>query len=87
MDELEEGQWYEIPLRSLMVKDAENLMVAGRCIGATREGHAALRIMPTSAATGEACGATAALAVKNELTIREIVYGQIRQALIHNIEN
>ena len=87
MDELEEGQWYEIPLRSLLVKDAENLMVAGRCIGATREGHAALRIMPTSAATGEACGATAALAVKTGQTIRQVEYGQIRQALIHNIEN
>lgn len=87
MDELEEGQWYEIPLRSLMVKDAENLMVAGRCIGATREGHAALRIMPTSAATGEACGATAAMAVRTGKAIRQVEYGQIRQALIHNIEN
>ncbi len=87
MDELQEGQWYEIPLRSLLVAGAENLLVAGRCIGATREGHAALRIMPTSAATGEACGATAALAVKNKLTIREVEYGQIRLALIHNIEN
>jgi len=87
MDELQEGQWYEIPLRSLLVTGAENLMVAGRCIGATREGHAALRIMPTSAATGEACGATAALAVKSGIKIRETDYVQIRQALIHNIEN
>lgn len=87
MDELQEGQWYEIPLRSLLVAGAENLLVAGRCIGATREGHAALRIMPTSAATGEACGATAALAVKTRQTIRQVKYGQIRQALIHNIEN
>jgi hypothetical protein len=87
MDELEEGQWYEIPLRSLLVKDAGNLMVAGRCIGATREGHAALRIMPTSAATGEACGALAALAVKNQLALRNVPYQQLRDALIHNIEN
>ena len=87
MDELEEGKWYEIPLRSLMVRHAENLLVAGRCIGATREGHAALRIMPTSAATGEACGAIAALAVKNGLPIREVPYLEVRQSLIHNIEN
>lgn len=87
MDELEEGKWYEIPLRSLLVRDAENLMVAGRCIGATREGHAALRIMPTSSATGEACGAVAALAVKNGSSLREVKYQQVRQSLIHNIEN
>ncbi len=87
MDELQEGQWYEIPLRSLLVKDTANLMVAGRCIGATREGHAALRIMPTSAATGEACGALAALAVKNQLALRNVPYQQLRDAIIHNIEN
>lgn len=87
MDELKEGQWYEIPLRSLLVKDADNLLVAGRCIGATREGHAALRIMPTSAATGEACGATAALAIKTMQKLRNTDYNQIRQALIYNIEN
>ncbi|MEE4176694.1 MAG: FAD-dependent oxidoreductase [Bacteroides sp.] len=87
MDELGEGQWYEIPLRSLMVKDVENLMAAGRCIGATREGHAALRIMPTSAATGEACGAVAALSIKKCSSIREVQYQEIRKSLIHNIEN
>lgn len=87
MDELGEGQWYEIPLRSLIVKDIDNLMVAGRCIGATREGHAALRIMPTSAATGEACGAVTALSIKKRSSIREVQYQEIRESLIHNIEN
>ena len=86
MEELGEGQWYDIPLRSLMVKEAENLLVAGRCIGATREGHAALRIMPTSAATGEACGAIAALAVKTSTPMRSLDYKLIKEQLIHNIE-
>lgn len=86
MDELEEGAWYDIPLRSLRVKDADNLMVAGRCIGATREGHAALRIQPTAAATGEACGATAALAVKLGVTLDEVPYEKIREELIYNID-
>ncbi len=87
MEDLEEGSWYEIPLRSLLVKNIENVMGAGRCIGATREGHSALRIMPTSAATGEACGVVTALAAKLNIPIRMVPYNLIRKHLIHNIEN
>ncbi len=86
MDALDEGAWYDIPLRSLRVKNATNLMVAGRCIGATREGHAALRIQPTASATGEACGAIAALAVKNRIPLDQVPYQMIRKQLLHNIE-
>jgi len=86
MDELAEGAWYDIPLRSLRVKDAENLMVAGRCIGATREGHAALRIQPTASATGEACGATAALAVMLGVALDQVPYEKIREVLMYNID-
>ena len=85
MEDLEEGQYYEIPLRSLIVKDADNLLVAGRCISSTREGHSALRIMPTSAATGEACGALAALASKNSSIVREINPQEVREIVKHNI--
>lgn len=87
MEHLKENAYYEIPRQSLMVKDAENLMVAGRCIGATREGHSALRVQPTSSATGEACGALAALAVKNQQTMREVSYSQLRQHIRSNIED
>ncbi len=86
MDELEEGAWYDIPMRSLRVKDSINLMVAGRCIGSTREGHAALRIQPTASATGEACGAVAALSVKMNLPLDKVPYAKIREALLHNVE-
>ena len=87
MENLEEGAWYDIPLRSLRVKDSKNLMVAGRCIGATREGHAALRIQPTASATGEACGAAAALAVLQNCDPDEIIYKTLRKHLKHNIED
>lgn len=86
MDELREGAWYDIPRRSLRVMDADNLQVAGRCIGATREGHAALRIQPTASATGEACGAIAALAVKANQNLDIVPYEQINKILAHNIE-
>jgi hypothetical protein len=85
MEHLPEGDYYEIPLRALIVKDAENLLVAGRCISSTREGHSALRIQPTSAATGEACGALAALAVKNKMHIRDVNFKEVQKLITHNL--
>jgi len=85
MEHLPQGEFYEIPVRALIVKDAENLLVAGRCISSTREGHSALRIQPTSAATGEACGALAALSVKQNELIRNINYSDLQQLIKHNL--
>lgn len=85
MEHLPEGQYYEIPLRSLIVKEADNLLVAGRCISSTREGHSALRIQPTSSATGEACGALAALSVKQNKSVRQIDYTDLQQLIKHNL--
>ncbi|HMM11693.1 MAG TPA: FAD-dependent oxidoreductase [Bacteroidales bacterium] len=86
MDELQEGDYYEVPLRSLRVLESDNLFVAGRCIGSTREGHAALRIQPTASATGEACGVAAALAVRYKTLPDEVPYILIREHLAHNLD-
>jgi hypothetical protein len=85
MDEIPEGDYYEIPARSLLVRDTANLLVAGRCISSTREGQAALRIMPTSAATGEACGAWAGLAIRQQKALRATSIPDIQQQIWHNL--
>lgn len=85
MEHLAEGDYYEIPLRALIVKEASNVLVAGRCISSTREGHSALRIQPTSAATGEACGALAALAARDGVPVRRIGAQTVREQIAHNI--
>ncbi|NUN69963.1 MAG: FAD-dependent oxidoreductase [Bacteroidetes bacterium] len=85
MEHLPEGDYYEIPLRALLVKEAVNVLVAGRCISSTREGHSALRIQPTSAATGEACGALAALAVRKDLPLRSVDVRSVQELIAHNI--
>lgn len=85
MEHLKEGEYYEVPIRALIVKEADNLLVAGRCISSTREGHSALRIQPTSAATGEACGALAAIAVKNNKSVREIDYREVQKEIMYNL--
>lgn len=85
MEHLKEGEYYEVPLRALIVKEADNLLVAGRCISSTREGHSALRIQPTSAATGEACGALAAIAVKNNKLVRKVDLREVQKEIIYNL--
>lgn len=57
-----DGQYYTIPYRSLLPLHADNLLVAGRCISATHEAQASIRIMPIVTCLGEAAGVAAAAA-------------------------
>ena len=57
---LEDGQTYDIPLRSLRARDVENLFMAGRCMSATHEALGSARVIGTCLATGEAVGRAAA---------------------------
>lgn len=86
LDEMPEDDFYEVPLRALIVKDADNLLVAGRNVSATRKAHGALRIMPTSAAMGEAAGTIAALSVLNEIEIRQVSTYEIQKRILHNLD-
>lgn len=56
------GDYYDIPLRSLLPKENEikNLIVAGRCLSATFEAQGSARIQPNCFAMGEAAGLLAA---------------------------
>lgn len=56
----EEGRPCGIPADALRSRDLPNLLAAGRCISATHEAHAAIRVIGTSLATGEAAGKEAA---------------------------
>ena len=86
------GEYYTIPYRSLIPKDSKNLLVTGRCISATHEAQASIRIMPIVTCLGEAAGVAAALAVREEhalsdvpaQSIREILYK--RGALTHDLD-
>jgi hypothetical protein len=49
----------QIPLRALRHRDLENLWVAGRCISASHEAQASIRVMGTCLATGEAAALAA----------------------------
>jgi hypothetical protein len=78
------GEAYDIPLRCLMPKDVDGLLVAGRCMSGTHEAHSSYRVMPIVMATGQAAGVTAALAARRgsrprEVAVREIQHELVRQ--------
>jgi hypothetical protein len=77
-----EGFWYTIPYRSLLPRDLDNLAVAGRCLGATHEAQAAVRIMPICSSMGEAAGMAAAIAKEDGVKIADIDTDKLRARLL-----
>jgi hypothetical protein len=59
--------FYEIPFRVLVPHNLDALLVAGRCISASRKALASARITGTCMAMGQAAGTAAALAVKERV--------------------
>ena len=78
----DQGQWYTIPYRSLLPREGgDNLLVAGRCISATHEAQASIRIMPIVTAIGQAAGTAAALARQAGVLPPDVDVGALRGAL------
>ena len=55
------GTHYDIPYRCLIPVNCDNLLVAGRCVSATHEALAAIRVQPTCMVMGQAAGTAAAM--------------------------
>lgn len=78
---LEPGAYYQVPFRSLVAKEVDNLLLAGRCISATHEALASTRVIAPSMAQGEAAGVAAALAAQKDLALRAIDVGEVQRLL------
>jgi hypothetical protein len=76
------GEAYDVPLRCLLPKQVENLLVAGRCISGTHEAHSSYRVMPIVMATGHAAGVCAALAVRDGLAPRAVPTLEVQHELL-----
>ena len=69
---LPDGAAVGIPLRSLIVRDGANALVAGRCFSATHDAHASIRSMAQCMAMGQAAGTVAAMAVAHDGDVRAV---------------
>ncbi len=57
---------YQIPLRCLIARDADNLLTAGRCISGDHYAMGSYRLTGSVVQTGEAAGLAAALAIQQD---------------------
>jgi len=70
-----------VPYRSLVPRDAENVLVAGRVLDADREAFGGVRVMVNMNQTGEAVGVAAALAVRHETDVASVDVEKLRAEL------
>lgn len=63
---------YDIPLRAMIAKDVDGLMMAGRCISGDFLAHASYRVTGNAVAMGESAGAVAALSAKDRRLPHEV---------------
>jgi hypothetical protein len=73
---------YQIPYRSLVPKDLDGLLVAGRCISATHEALGAIRVMPPAFAMGEAAGTAAAIALEYRVEPRRVEVPLLQRLMV-----
>ena len=77
-----DGEYYTIPYRSLLPKEYNNLLVAGRCLSATHEAQASVRIMPTCACLGQAAGTAVAVAFKSDKNAHTVDVKSLQNKLL-----
>lgn len=71
------SQPYDIPLRSLMAKDVDGLVLAGRCISGGFIAHSSYRVTGNAVAMGEAAGVTCAVAAANGVFPHEVPFEEL----------
>lgn len=76
----DEGIYY-IPVDSLLVNEADNLILAGRSIGADHHASAAIRVTPIAMAIGQGAGTLAGLASLKNQQPAEVEYCQLKTEL------
>lgn len=72
---------YDIPLRCLIPKNIDGLLVCGRCISTDHEAHGSTRSMPCCMATGQAAGTVGALVGRKNIPIRSVNVSEIQEIL------
>lgn len=67
---------YDIPLRALIAKDVDGLMMAGRCISGDFVAHASYRVTGNAVAMGEAAGVIASIASRTQRLPHEVPWSE-----------
>lgn len=74
--------YFEVPFSALCSKKYSNFAVCGRCISCDHIAHAAARIQGCCILTGQACGTAAAVAKKNNISVCDVNFEELRAQLV-----
>jgi hypothetical protein len=78
---LKPGIVYEIPYRSLVTENVENVFASGRIIASSGDAWEAIRVIPPAAVTGQATGCAAALAIRKKCPAAQLPVGDLQEQL------
>lgn len=81
------GEAYDLPLRALLPREVDRLIVAGRSISGTHEAHSSYRVMPIAMALGHGAGVCAALAADRRSGPREVDVREVQAELVRQGAN
>jgi hypothetical protein len=73
---------YQVPLRCMLPPNVNNLIVVGRCISATHEAAAAIRVTPIAMAIGHAGGVVAGEASRLRCSVGKVPFALVRSQLL-----
>ena len=66
------------------IKKYYNMLVAGRCISATHEAQASVRIMPICCCMGEAAGTAIGVAYNSGTNLHNVDVNEVQTILVSN---
>ncbi len=72
----------DIPYRTLIPEQVDNMLCAGRCCSAEFHAQGSMRIIGPAMGTGQAAGLAASVAIDRKLSPRELDGSEIRELLI-----
>jgi hypothetical protein len=72
---------FEIPYRSLIPKNVDNLLVAGRCLSSDHVAESGVRAISLCMMTGQGAGVGAALAIKESCAPQKVSISNLQHIL------
>ena len=75
------GRYFHLPYRSLLPRNVDGLLVAGRCIGGDKTSHAAVRNMMCCAVSGQGAGVAAAISAAMDTPLDQLEVSRVQAEL------
>ncbi len=76
------GRYFEVPYGCLVPIEADNLLVAGRCVAGDKTSHTAMRNMMACTVTGQGAGVAAAISIRQNVTTSSIDINLVQEELV-----